>query len=699
MMKRRKRKEKKNQKRNKSVIRIFSGMKKLKLIPLVVIVIAGNVHAQTDTTTKTLEEVIVTASRAGQKEKTISYTVNTIKRNELNRFQPRTTSEALMGVTGVFVQKTNHGGGSAFLRGLTGNQTLILVDGIRLNNSTFRYGPNQYLNTIDAYSIQQIEVVKGTGSVQYGTDALGGVIQVFTKEPQFKQQNSRKITGIVAGKLMTAGMEQTSRTELRYSAEKFAATAGFTIRNFGNVLGGDTTGFQIPSAYKEVAYDVKLKFLLKQNLELTAAQQWLRQTHVPVYHKVRLENFFINEMEPQQRMLNYAKLRIKNSNPLLQLIDITLSHQQSIEGRNSQKNGSLILRKEKDEVNTGGLTVDVRSQITKKWTATSGIDLYVDKVNSTRTDVNTATQNKSSLRGLYPDGATYGNYSLFTLHQYQFNKLTFNAGLRYNLFDIRITDTSLGKTQIKPSALVANAGVLYAVNKHHHFFATFNNSYRAPNVDDMGTLGVVDFRYEVPAYNLLPEHAYNYEAGYKLRTAKVNLTVAAYHMQLKQLITRVRVPGQTINGYNVYMKENTDDAFIKGIEVDADIELTKGLKLQTGWAYAYGHSITRNEPLRRIPPMNGRVRATYSIKQYFFAAESWFAAKQNRLAQGDKDDNRIPAGGTPGFTVYNMYAGYQLKKIQLQAGLQNLLNADYRTHGSGINGYGRSAWLNIQFMF
>ncbi|MEJ8843667.1 TonB-dependent receptor [Lacibacter sp. H375] len=665
-----------------------------------ILVVSANVFAQSDTSITSLSEVVVTGNRSEQKEATIPYTINTIKRKELDYFQPRTTPEALMGVTGVFVQKTNHGGGSAFLRGLTGNQTLVLVDGIRLNNATFRYGPNQYLNTIDAFSIQQIEVLKGTGSVQYGTDALGGVIQLFTKEPSFLENDQqKKISGLVSGKLMSAGMEQTGRAELKYINKKIAATAGFTLRHFGDMLGGDTTGFQTPSGYNEFAYDVKLKFLLKQNIELITAQQLLRQSHVPVYHKVRLENFSVNEMEPQQRMLSYAKLKLKTSNQVLQQIEVTLSHQQSIEGRNSQKNGSAVLRKERDEVNTAGLTIDVRSVLANNWTANSGIDIYLDKVNSSRADINTVTQNKNLLRGLYPDGATYANYSIFTLHQFQFNQLQLNTGVRYNFFDIRMTDTSLGNTIIKPSALVGNLGIVYTIAKQHHLFATFSNSYRAPNVDDMGTLGIVDFRYEVPAYGLLPERSYNYEAGYKWRSRKVKFTATAYYMQLKQLITRVLVEGEQINGYNVYVKENTDEAFVKGVEADADIELTKNLELQTGMAYSYGHNVTRKEPLRRIPPFNGRVRATYNKQAWFASAEYWYAAKQTRLAQGDKDDNRIPKTGTPGFNVINLYAGYQWKQLQLQTGLQNLFNQDYRTHGSGINGYGRSVWLHIQLMF
>ena len=77
--------------------------------------------------------------------------------------------------------------------------------------------------------------------------------------------------------------------------------------------------------------------------------------------------------------------------------------------------------------------------------------------------------------------------------------------------------------------------------------------------------------------------------------------------------------------------------------------------------------------------------------------EYQYASKQDRLAKGDKEDNRIPAGGTPGFNLLNYYAGYRMKNISIQMAAQNLFNIDYRTHGSGINGYGRS--LSLQLLY
>jgi len=659
-----------------------------------------SVSAQEDTVVKSLNEVIVTANRTKQIEALVPYTVKSIERKQLNQFNPRTTPEALTGMNGVFVQKTNHGGGSAFVRGLTGNQTLILVDGIRINNSTSRYGPNQYLNTVDAFTIQKIEVARGTGSVQYGTDALGGVIHVLSKDPLLKKSNDdgiNKVGATAIVKFMSGNMEQTSRAEMNYSSKGFAAIVGATGRDFGDMIGGDTTGKQLPSGYKEFAYDIKLKFKLNEQMQLTTAHYFLQQKHVPVYHKVLLENFALNEIDLQQLMLNYAKLSVSNGNKLIRAIDMILSYQQSVEGRTSQKNGSIVLRKENDKVGTIGFTVDVLSEFTKIWTANSGIDLYHDKVNSSKADVNQATGSKTVLRGLYPDESKYGNYSLFTLHHFKLNNFYINAGLRYNIFDISITDTTLGNVNIKPAALVGNAAASYSINRYHHLFASFSSGYRAPNVDDMGTLGIVDFRYEVPAADLLPEKSFNYEAGYKYRSKKLTATANVFYMQLKQLITRVKQEGEVINGYNVYKKENTEQAFIRGAETELDWQILKNWNVNAGFAYVFGQNTTKHEPLRRMPPFNGNILFTYKLNRWFAGAELWFAAKQDRLAQGDKDDNRIPKGGTPGFSVMNLYAGYELKHLKFNTGLQNLLNTDYRTHGSGINGYGRSIWLNIQF--
>ena len=224
-------------------------MKKIIICCSVLLIVTFTAKGQTvagqkeDTIVRSLDEVVLTAQRNKQKNLFVPYSVNTVSENYLQEFNPRTTPETLMGTNGVFVQKTNHGGGSPFVRGLTGNQTLILVDGIRLNNSTFRYGPNQYLNTIDVYTINHIEVAKGTGSVQYGTDAIGGVIQVITKDPVFTADKPG-FHGKAIGKYITDDMEKTIRAEANYSGKKFAFIGGISHRNFGDLVGGDTTGKQ-----------------------------------------------------------------------------------------------------------------------------------------------------------------------------------------------------------------------------------------------------------------------------------------------------------------------------------------------------------------------------------------------------------------------------------------------------------------------
>lgn len=650
--------------------------------------------AQTDTSAEMLDEVILTSQRNAQTKFSVPYSIQSVNQSYLENYQPRTAPEALMGVNGVFVQKTNHGGGSPFLRGLTGNQTLILVDGIRLNNSTFRYGPNQYLNTLDPYTISKIEVAKGTGSVQYGTDALGGVIQIFTKEPQFVQEGSGW-SGRAIGKYMSGDMEKTVRGEAGYATKNTGVQIGATYRNFGDLIGGDTTGRQSPSGYKVLSFDAKAKFRIHDDYELTVAHQFLRQQHVPVYHRIVLENFAVNEFDPQQRMLSYARLEKETKNDFFKKLELIASWQHTTEGRSSRKNGSTVLRKELDEINTLGFSSNVSSKFSKTWSSNSGIEIYADKVNSMREDISLRNNTSQALRGLYPDASRYTNLSVYSLHHLNFSRWAVEGGVRYNIFSVRINDTTLGDVQIRPSAFVYNAALMYNINTKQRVYITVSSGYRAPNIDDMGTLGIVDFRYEVPTASLKPEKSLNTEIGYKFKTEKWSGTAAIYYMHLYDLIARIKADRQMINGYQVYAKENIETAYIKGLEIELNYELLQGFTFTGNLAYSYGRNATRQEPLRRIPPLNGRIFGSYRNQNWFASAELLYASAQNRLAQGDKEDNRIPQGGTPGWNILNLYTGYQWNAFRFNIGLQNLYNKDYRTHGSGINGAGRSAWLSV----
>ena len=651
---------------------------------------------QTDSTqTQQLTEVVVTAHRSAQSAFETPATIYTLNNKYLKNYQPRSTPEALMGAMGVFVQKTTHGAGSPFLRGLTGNQTLLLIDGIRLNNSTFRFGPNQYFNTIDAFTIDRVEVLAGSGSVQYGSDALGGTIQVLTRDAVLESGFS----GLGALRFASAGMEQSLRFETNYGGKKWAILGGLTLRRFGNLLGGKNTGFQTPSGYDEADFDLKTKFLLKNNLTLTLAHQTVSQQNVPIFFRYQLDNFALNVFDPQRRRLTYAKLERRGTNRFFKEQTLTLSYQNTLEGRSNQKNGSDTRRFETDRVATWGLNLNNHSDLWGIGSLNTGIELYRDGVSSERYDLNTKTNESKYSRGLYPNNAAYLNYSAYSLSQIELHKrFVATVGLRFNGFVIDIPDETIGASRLTPAAFVANAGLSAALASHSRLFFNASSGFRAPNVDDLGTLGIVDFRYEVPTNNLKPERAVTLELGYKLQTRRASASVAYYQTNLTDLITRVKT-SQVISGLSVYQKENTEKAYINGFDANVRVDVLKNWQLYGNLSYCFGQNETKNEPIRRIPPVNGRLGLAYTKNSWFARSEYLFAQLQDRLAQGDKDDNRIAKGGTPAWKIVNVYAGFETKRIGLNLRLENLFDEDYRTHGSGINGAGRSAWLALTGRF
>jgi outer membrane receptor protein involved in Fe transport len=641
-----------------------------------------------------LSEVVITANRSATRRFTTPEAIEVLKSKSIEQNQLRSAPEALLNTPGVFVQKTNHGGGSPFLRGLTGNQNLQMIDGIRLNNATYRYGPNQYFNTIDVFSLERIEVLRGSGSVQYGSDALGGTIQAFSKDAALNE--SQKWGSSLLTRFSTQSMEQTIRTDVKYSGVKAAFRGGLSWRNFGDLMGGDTTGMQSPNSYRELDFDLKGKIKLSSSSVLTMAYQNVHHEDIAVYHKVELENYAINKMDPQNRRLAYLRLYQKLDAAVFKSLTMTASLQNTEEGRESRKNGSNTLRYEKDQIRTLAFSAEAFTQNKDIWSASSGIEVYNDLVKSTRVDTDLSSDVAVSKRGLYPEGSTMSSIAAFTLHTFDLPKWVFTSGARFNAFVIHVEDETLGNTTLNPSALVGNVSVMRKLNTISNVFVSVNTGFRAPNIDDLGTLGIVDFRYETPNYDLKPEKSFQYQLGYKYQGKKMRGEIYLYRNELYNLIVRDRVEGDSIDGYPVYQKENVERAYIQGIETSLEYTFTPALSFSGSLTYTYGQNLTKNEPVRRIPPLFGRVVIEYRHSNCWGNIEWLAASKQDRLAQGDKDDNRIPDGGTPGWNIFNVNTGYTWKFLDFELRMQNLLNKDYRYHGSGVNGYGRSALLTVR---
>ncbi|MBK7475313.1 MAG: hypothetical protein IPI11_04560 [Haliscomenobacter sp.] len=94
----------------------------------------------------------------------------------------------------------------------------------------------------------------------------------------------------------------------------------------------------------------------------------------------------------------------------------------------------------------------------------------------------------------------------------------------------------------------------------------------------------------------------------------------------------------------MYIKENVQEGYVHGVEGDFNVAVTSRWNVQGALSWQYGQNVSRNEPQRRIPPMFGRGAVSYAYNGISLTAETLFASKQDRLAAGDKSDNRIPAG-------------------------------------------------------
>jgi len=491
-------------------------------------------------------------------------------------------------------------------------------------------------------------------------------------------------------------MEKSVRPTLGSQSKNISIQASGAFKEFGDLVAGGTIGRQSPSGYNEYSQHLKAMIQLGKGWILKSSYQQLHQPNVPVLFKYQFENFKTNTSAPINRSIGYAILNKKFKRGKFDEIKFFVSRQRIEETRKLQKNGSTQLRTEKDAASTIGLGAELKNTFSSSWHATTGIDVYSDLVNSTRADQSTLDGSSKSLRGLYPDDSRYQSFSVYHLHHLNWRRFQVEAGIRYNRYRAIIEDATLGKVNIQPKALIFQAGASYRLLKNVFVYGNISEGFRAPNIDDLGTLGIVDFRYEKPNYDLQPEKSLNTEVGIKLYNKRIQAEASVFRTGLRNLITRIKT-NQNIGGYDVYEKENVDKGYIKGAEVSMNINASKHVYIKGNLTYLYGQSISRNEPLRRIPPLTTNLIAGYRFKDHEIGMIYSHADPQYRLAQGDKDDVRIGKNGTSVFNVVSIFSKFNFNHFSAQLYLNNLTNTVYKTHGSGIYEMGRSATVSLSF--
>jgi len=660
-----------------------------------------------------LPEVVVTASKAEQDPFQAPQYVSVISLEEIEERIPSTTPDLLTREPGVLIQKTNLGGGSPFIRGLTGKQILLLVDGVRLNTSLYRYGPHQYLNMIDPGQIERIEVVRGPMSVLYGSDALGGTINVITKK-RGDLETDFGWKGFTYAKYGSAARERTGRLQFEGNIRRFGFIAGASYRGFSDLTGGRGIGVQEPTGYEEVAADGKFNFRIGADQEIILASQFVRQFDVPKTSEVTLGGKKKYDYEPQTRLLTYLRYEGRGiAGRWLDLARATISCSLQEEGEQVIADDPSLETRERNEARTLGATLHLRSNLGPYSLLSYGVEFYHDWIGSRKEEFHPDSGASTRVRSVYPDGATYSSFGAYLQDEILLaGPFTLVFGGRYSRIDTegKLADPAAGELHTLSLQTDNFSGMAHLrLDLLDSLAMVFGvaQGFRAPNMEDF--FGKVDFTSEIPNTDLEPESSVNYEAGLKLRTSRLVGNIFYYFSTYDDLIDRAEAGFADDNGNGVqdadedriYQRRNVNRARIQGVELDGLLALTDRLSISGTFSWTRGEDLTSDEPLRRIPPAHGTLAVRYDFPAgYWVEASGLFAARQDRLSQGDKDDPRIPKGGTPGYAVSNLAGGGTLFDcLDLTLTLENIGNVRYKTHGSGIYGPGTNFMAGCRYYF
>ncbi|WP_425617212.1 TonB-dependent receptor [Anatilimnocola sp. NA78] len=653
-----------------------------------------------------------------------------IDRETIREKQAGDMFRALQFEPGVLMQQTGRGQASPFIRGVTGQQLLILVDGIRVNNSVLRSGPNQYFNTFDPGQVERIEILRGSGSVLYGSDAIGGTVNIVTRSAD--PYRADYTAGSFRQFFSTADGAPYSRANIEGWVGGGGLFAGASYMDVHDVDIGGGRGHQPFTNYDQYAGDIKYNLMVNDDQVLTFALSHFEQQNLP--RSDRFAPFVYNRpgntprptfFDPQQRDLAYIRWQglAYNINPLFDTFSTTFSYQRTKEGSREFTNFSVPLddytRRQEGEFDNDmvGFQVALSKDLSNEGLGifTYGADYYYEDIDATRQRFSVQTglplpPAQQAAGPQYPDDSIadrvgcYLNWDVFLTE-----RLNAVAGVRYENSDQQGTPRFTFPMNVQQDVFysrtyqdwVGSLGLTYKLTEEVNLVGGVYEGYRAPTIDDLTANNTfqqnANQQPQLLALNLQPEHSYTYEIGAKYNGDKLRLQIYEWWMQIDDYITRDVVMGNVILGNH--------QAYLNGTELSGEYLLDPNWSTFGNFAYTFGRDDTTSQPYTRIPPTQGvlGLRWRDDLRLSYFEVFTWMVNRQDRNNPASNSDSRFYVNGefaTPGFATLNMRTGTTFgatNQHRISLSLENITDKYYRVLGSGVDGTGFNAIFGYEF--
>ncbi|MCG9794029.1 TonB-dependent receptor plug domain-containing protein [Flavobacterium algicola] len=667
----------------------------------------------------------------------------------------QSTADLLANSGTVTIQKSQQGGGSPVIRGLEANRILLLVDGIRMNNLIFRAGHLQNVITIDGNMLQEVAVLFGPSSTFYGSDAMGGAINLKTKDPLLLNKANRKISGNLFSRYSSTNDEKTNYVDFNIALNKWAFLTAVSTSNFGDLrMGAKKNGnndffgerlyyvvtennvdrieansnklIQKYSGYKQ--YNLMQKIIFQQNEKMQHGLnfQYATSSDIPRYDRLTdlLGTNGLNSARwdygPQKRLLAAYKM---NSKDLFLNTDLNFGlHYQTVEeSRITRKFNSDNTKTQLEKVNVFGASFDLKSHL-GLGELLYGAEFFYDNVQSIGSSQNRKTGEIVTADSRYPNGLNNTvRTDIFAIFTNAISPRTsYNIAARTGFVNLKSTikDNSIFQfpfTAISQSNLTYS-GALGLISKGSFSKVSFNlaSAFRVPNIDDVAKLfESVPGTLIVPNQDLKPEKSITADLTISLFKNKlIQLDNTFYYTRLYDVIV---TDAFTYNNQSTIIYEgvssviqanqNQGKAYITGFNTSLKVTIAKPLSIYANFNFTEGKIVneSNNSPLDHIPPVYGKAGIVYDNEIAHVDFYLLYNGSKNinkYLLNGEDNEKYAPAGGMPGWKIFNLKGSFAvLKSLQLSAGIENIMDIQYRTFSSGINASGRNIYFGMNYKF